>query len=57
VAQGIVLADEHPSATLYLLNRDHVAAPLAVLAAMAATVAICGLRLGRYSRGQDHDKN
>lgn len=26
VAQGIVLADEHPNATFYLLNRDHVAA-------------------------------
>ena len=26
VVQGIVLADEHPHATLYLLNRDHVAA-------------------------------
>ena len=26
VAQGIVMAEEHPNATLYLLNRDHVAA-------------------------------
>ena len=26
VAQGIVLADQHPNATFYLLNRDHVAA-------------------------------
>jgi predicted nucleotidyltransferase len=26
VAQGIVLAEQYPSATLYLLNRDHVAA-------------------------------
>ena len=26
VVQGIVLADEYPNATLYLLNRDHVAA-------------------------------
>ena len=26
VVQGIVLADAHPHATLYLLNRDHVAA-------------------------------
>ena len=34
----------------------HVAAALAVLAAIAATDAICGLRLGRYSRGQDHDR-
>jgi hypothetical protein len=33
-----------------------VAAALAVLAAIAATDAICGLQLGRYSRGQDHDK-
>lgn len=34
----------------------HVAAALAVLAAIAATDAICGLQLGHYSRGQDHDK-
>jgi hypothetical protein len=34
----------------------HVAAALAVLAAIAATDGICGLRLGRYSRGQDHDQ-
>jgi len=34
----------------------HVAAALAVLAAIAATDAICGLQLGRDSRGQDHDK-
>jgi hypothetical protein len=33
----------------------HVAAALAVLAAIAATDAICGLRLGQHSRGQDHD--
>lgn len=26
VGQGIVLAEEHPGATFYLLNRDHVAA-------------------------------
>lgn len=32
----------------------HVAAALAVLAAIAASDAICGLRLGRYARGQDH---
>lgn len=32
----------------------HVAAALAVLAAIAATDAICGLRLRRYARGQDH---
>lgn len=34
----------------------HVAAALAVLAAIAATDAICGLQLGHYSRGQDHDQ-
>ena len=38
-----------------LQTNPHVAAALAVLAAIAATDAICGLRLGRYSRGQDHD--
>ena len=27
----------------------------AALAVLAAIDAICGLRLGRYSRGQDHD--
>lgn len=32
----------------------HVAAALAVLAGIAATDAICGLSLGRLSRGQDH---
>jgi hypothetical protein len=26
VDQGVVLADQHPHATLYLLNRNHVAA-------------------------------
>jgi len=36
-------------------THSHVAAALAVLAAIAATDAICGLRLGRYSRSQDHD--
>ena len=36
-------------------THSHVAAALAVLAAIAATDAICGLRLGHYSRGQDHD--
>jgi hypothetical protein len=35
-------------------NETHVAAALAVLAAIAATDAICGLTLGKYSRGQDH---
>jgi hypothetical protein len=37
-------------------TETHVAAALAVLAAIAATDAICGLRLGRYSRGQDHSQ-
>jgi hypothetical protein len=37
-------------------TETHVAAALAVLAAIAATDAICGLRLGHYSRGQDHDQ-
>jgi hypothetical protein len=37
-------------------THTHVAATLAVLAAIAATDAICGLRLGRYSRSQDHDE-
>ena len=37
-------------------TQTHVAAALAVLAAIAAADAICGLRLGRYSRGQDHDQ-
>lgn len=32
----------------------HVAAALAVLGAIAAADAICGLRLGSWSRGQDH---
>jgi hypothetical protein len=32
----------------------HVAGALGVLAAIAAADAICGLRLGRYSRGPDH---
>jgi hypothetical protein len=31
-----------------------VAAALAVLAAIAASDAICGLKLHQYSRGQDH---
>ena len=37
-------------------TETHVAAALAVLAAIAAADAICGLHLGRYSRGQDHDQ-
>ena len=36
-------------------THSHVAAALAVLAAIAASDAICGLQPGRYSRGQDHD--
>jgi hypothetical protein len=35
-------------------SETHVAAALAVLAAIAAADAIRGLRLGHYSRGQDH---
>lgn len=34
----------------------HVAAALAVLAGIAATDAICGLSLGKWSRGQDHSQ-
>ena len=34
---------------------SHVATALSVLAAIAATDAICGLQLGRYNRSQDHD--
>lgn len=34
----------------------HVAAAIAVLAAIAAADAICGLRLGRYNRSQDHNQ-
>ena len=37
-------------------THSHVDAALAVLAAITANDAICGLRLGRYSRDQDHDK-
>lgn len=32
----------------------HVAGALAVLGGIAAADAICGLRLGKWSRGQDH---
>ncbi len=32
----------------------HVAAALAVLAGIAAADAVCGLSLGKWSRGQDH---
>ena len=44
----MVLAD---SASRY---EAQVAAALAVLAAIAAADAVCGLKLHRYSRGQDH---
>ena len=37
-------------------HEAHVAAALAVLAAIAAADAICGLSLGQYSRGADHDQ-
>ena len=45
----MVLGDPAPQ------THANVAVALAVLAAIAASDAICGLRLGRYSRGQDHD--
>jgi hypothetical protein len=34
----------------------HVAAALAVLAGIAAADAVCGLSLGRWSRGRDHNQ-
>lgn len=40
VIQGIVLADEHPNATLYLLNRDHVAADAIVALTRLRTMII-----------------
>jgi len=40
VAQGIVLAEEHPNATLYLLNRDHVAADAIVALTRLRTIII-----------------
>jgi len=40
VAQGIVLAEEHPNATLYLLNRDHVAADAVVALTRLRTTII-----------------
>lgn len=40
VTQGIVLADEHPNATLYLLNRDHVAADAIVALTRLRTIII-----------------
>jgi len=39
VAQGIVLADSHPAATLFAFNRDHLAAgPVIELAQLASTL-------------------
>ncbi len=46
VAELVLTEDEHEA---------HVAAALAVLAGIAAADAICGVRLGSWSRGQDHD--
>ncbi len=46
----LVLTERAPRA------EAHVAAALAVLGAIAATDAICGLRLGSWSRGQDHNQ-
>jgi predicted nucleotidyltransferase len=40
VHQGIVLADEHPHATLYALNRDHVAADAVVALTRLRAVVI-----------------
>ena len=40
VAQGIALAEEHPNATLYLLNRDHVAADAVVALTRLRTTII-----------------
>lgn len=40
VTQGIVLADQHPNATLYLLNRDHVAADAIVALTRLRTMII-----------------
>ena len=40
VAQGIALAEEHPNATLYLLNRDHVAADAIVALTRVRTTII-----------------
>lgn len=37
-----------------LRSRRHVAAAWAVLGGIAAADAICGLSLGKWSRGQDH---
>jgi len=39
-AQGIVLAEEHPNATFYLLNRDHVAADAIVTLTRLRTTII-----------------
>lgn len=47
VAQDVLTEDRREA---------HVAAALAVLAGIAATDAICGLSLGKWSRGQDHSQ-
>ena len=56
VAQGIVLADEHPNATLYLLNRDHVAADAIVALTRLRTTIIDRITdaLSRWSREPVH---
>jgi len=38
--EGIVMADEHPCATFYLLNRDHVAADAVVALTRLRTTII-----------------
>lgn len=45
VAEMVLSDDQHEA---------HVAAALAVLAGIAASDAICGLRLGQWSREADH---
>jgi predicted nucleotidyltransferase len=67
VEQGIVLADEHPHATLYVLNRDHVAAgPIVALTRLRTDIvsriaaAVAGWRpllvhaslFGSFARGE-----
>jgi len=46
-AELVLTEDQHEA---------HVAAALAVLAGIAAADAICGIRLGMWSRGQDHEQ-
>lgn len=50
VAQAVVSESERPED----YNYNHVAAGLAVLAAIAASDALCCRLLGERSRGQDH---